>query len=294
MQTQTSNTLHNAIMEAGSKDRPPMLAPGNYIQWKSRIKRYINTKPNHELIYFCLTNPPYELGWKEKLVLDSEGNPTTATQKSSTMNPNNMNELDMEEATWDEATWDEVPKGINTTANSFGDFPPLSKVTSPRPLGDKDASNVHNIDDIAMLFDVPLNTVKDMDDFFQDLYPRPLGDKDASNVYNIDDIAMLFDVPLNTVKDMDDFFQDLYEYTSIPKSVPIVDDLSTKVSPSTDDNLSSKDSLGDPIVHLVYINTKSTSYAGVAGSSIMVQPQVSSFRLLVADLVFNGVNISIP
>nr|GEW76373.1 hypothetical protein [Tanacetum cinerariifolium] len=42
-----SNTLHNAIMEAGSKDRPPMLAPG----------------------------------WKEKFVLDSEGNPTTATQK---------------------------------------------------------------------------------------------------------------------------------------------------------------------------------------------------------------------
>nr|GEW21678.1 Gag-Pol polyprotein [Tanacetum cinerariifolium] len=27
MQTQTSNTLHNAIMEAGNKDRPPMLAP---------------------------------------------------------------------------------------------------------------------------------------------------------------------------------------------------------------------------------------------------------------------------
>nr|GEV75273.1 hypothetical protein [Tanacetum cinerariifolium] len=27
MQTQTSNTLHNVIMEAGSKDRLPMLAP---------------------------------------------------------------------------------------------------------------------------------------------------------------------------------------------------------------------------------------------------------------------------
>nr|GEX89121.1 hypothetical protein [Tanacetum cinerariifolium] len=27
MQTQTSNTLHNTIMEAGSKDRPPVLAP---------------------------------------------------------------------------------------------------------------------------------------------------------------------------------------------------------------------------------------------------------------------------
>nr|GEY65515.1 hypothetical protein [Tanacetum cinerariifolium] len=81
MQTQTSNTLHNAIMEAGSKDRPPMLAPGNYIQWKSRIKRYIDTKPNRELIHYYLENPPYELGWKEKSVLDAEGNPTTATEK---------------------------------------------------------------------------------------------------------------------------------------------------------------------------------------------------------------------
>ncbi|GKF13329.1 hypothetical protein Tco_0054791, partial [Tanacetum coccineum] len=35
LQTQTSNALHNSIIEAGSKDRPPMLAPSNYIQWKS-------------------------------------------------------------------------------------------------------------------------------------------------------------------------------------------------------------------------------------------------------------------
>nr|GEV41277.1 copia protein [Tanacetum cinerariifolium] len=31
LQTQTSNALHNAIMEAGGKDRPPMLAPGKSI-----------------------------------------------------------------------------------------------------------------------------------------------------------------------------------------------------------------------------------------------------------------------
>nr|GEW01253.1 retrovirus-related Pol polyprotein from transposon TNT 1-94 [Tanacetum cinerariifolium] len=37
MQTQTSNTLHNAIMEAGSKDRPPMLAPGSPITTTARI-----------------------------------------------------------------------------------------------------------------------------------------------------------------------------------------------------------------------------------------------------------------
>nr|GEZ49421.1 hypothetical protein [Tanacetum cinerariifolium] len=81
MQNQTSNTLHNAIMEAGSKDRPPMLAPGNYVQWKSRIKRYIDTKPNHELIHYCLENPPYELGWKDKEVPTSEGSFITRTKR---------------------------------------------------------------------------------------------------------------------------------------------------------------------------------------------------------------------
>ncbi|GJY63089.1 hypothetical protein Tco_0464549, partial [Tanacetum coccineum] len=68
LQTQSSNALHNAIMEAGSKDRPPMLALGNYVQWKSRIKRYIDTKPNSELIYYCLQNPPYTYQWTEKTV----------------------------------------------------------------------------------------------------------------------------------------------------------------------------------------------------------------------------------
>ncbi|GJS70702.1 hypothetical protein Tco_0703543 [Tanacetum coccineum] len=60
MQTQTSSALHNAIMKGGGKDCPSMLAPGNYFQWKSRIKRYIHTKSNHELIHLCLKNPPYQ------------------------------------------------------------------------------------------------------------------------------------------------------------------------------------------------------------------------------------------
>nr|GEY12849.1 ribonuclease H-like domain-containing protein [Tanacetum cinerariifolium] len=81
MQTQTSNTLHNAIMEAGSKDRPPMLAPGNYVQWRSRIKRYIDTKPNHKLFYYCLENPPYKLDWKDIKVPVSEGSPIATTAR---------------------------------------------------------------------------------------------------------------------------------------------------------------------------------------------------------------------
>ncbi|GJT15665.1 hypothetical protein Tco_0874371 [Tanacetum coccineum] len=80
LQTQKSNALHNAIMEAGGKDRPPMLAPGNYVQWKSRIKRYIKTKPNNELIHYCLQNPPYKFKWTGKTVLVAEGSSETTTE----------------------------------------------------------------------------------------------------------------------------------------------------------------------------------------------------------------------
>nr|GEX07965.1 hypothetical protein [Tanacetum cinerariifolium] len=81
MQTWTSNTLHNAIMEAGGKDRPPMLASGNYVQWKSRIKKYIDTKPNHELIHYCLKNPPYKYTCTDKAVPVTEGSSKTTTER---------------------------------------------------------------------------------------------------------------------------------------------------------------------------------------------------------------------
>ncbi|GKA39210.1 hypothetical protein Tco_0731761, partial [Tanacetum coccineum] len=51
----------------------------------------------------------------------------------------------------------------------------------------------------------------------------------------------------------------------------------------------------DHIIQFVDINIKSTSYAGAAGASVKDQPKVNSnFRTLVADPVFDGVNISIP
>nr|GFC22725.1 hypothetical protein [Tanacetum cinerariifolium] len=81
MQTQTSNALHNAIMEAGGKDLLPMLAPGNYVQRKSIIKRYIDTKPNHELIHYYLRNPPYEYKWNDKVVPVTEGGTETTTKR---------------------------------------------------------------------------------------------------------------------------------------------------------------------------------------------------------------------
>ncbi|GJU47038.1 hypothetical protein Tco_1204304 [Tanacetum coccineum] len=46
--------MHNNIMAAGSKDRPPMLGPGRYSQWRSRFLRYLDTKSNGEYLRKCI------------------------------------------------------------------------------------------------------------------------------------------------------------------------------------------------------------------------------------------------
>ncbi|GKF51657.1 hypothetical protein Tco_0148124, partial [Tanacetum coccineum] len=53
--------MHNNIMAAGSKDRPPMLGPGRYSQWRSRFLRYIDTKGNGEYLWKCIFDGPYKL-----------------------------------------------------------------------------------------------------------------------------------------------------------------------------------------------------------------------------------------
>ncbi|GKA48629.1 retrovirus-related pol polyprotein from transposon TNT 1-94, partial [Tanacetum coccineum] len=55
----TDSQMHNNIMAAGSKDRPPMLGPGRYSQWRSRFLRYIDTKNNGEGLKKCILNGPY-------------------------------------------------------------------------------------------------------------------------------------------------------------------------------------------------------------------------------------------
>ncbi|GJX54533.1 ribonuclease H-like domain-containing protein [Tanacetum coccineum] len=46
--------MHNNIMAAGSKERPPMLGPGRYSQWHSRFLRYLDTKSNGEYLRKCI------------------------------------------------------------------------------------------------------------------------------------------------------------------------------------------------------------------------------------------------
>ncbi|GJS79555.1 hypothetical protein Tco_0729436 [Tanacetum coccineum] len=51
--------MHNNIMAAGSRDRPPMLATGRYAQWRSCFLRYIDRRPKGDaLIKTILTMSP--------------------------------------------------------------------------------------------------------------------------------------------------------------------------------------------------------------------------------------------
>nr|GEW57487.1 hypothetical protein [Tanacetum cinerariifolium] len=56
----TDSQMHNNIMAAGSRDRPPMLAPGRYPQWRSRFLRYVDTRPNGEALRKCILSGPYK------------------------------------------------------------------------------------------------------------------------------------------------------------------------------------------------------------------------------------------
>nr|GEV24102.1 hypothetical protein [Tanacetum cinerariifolium] len=56
----TDSQMHNNIMVAGSRDRPPMLATGRYLQWPSRFLRYIDTIPNGDALRKCILSGPYK------------------------------------------------------------------------------------------------------------------------------------------------------------------------------------------------------------------------------------------
>ncbi|GKB83874.1 putative reverse transcriptase domain-containing protein, partial [Tanacetum coccineum] len=60
------NVLNPLMIEKCKSVKP-------WIEWKSRIKRYIDTKPNSELIHYCLQNPPYTYQWAEKIVPVAKG-----------------------------------------------------------------------------------------------------------------------------------------------------------------------------------------------------------------------------
>ncbi|GKC70381.1 zinc knuckle CX2CX4HX4C containing protein [Tanacetum coccineum] len=133
--------------------------------------------------------------------------------------------------------------------------------------------------DVAATFRVPLTTVGDLQKLINDI-DAGKHDELLSELTNEDRMETLealgsicnsIKVDRNnadgTIKTRSDYVLVCTERTTIPVTVS---------------------------VQSVDIN-KSTSYAGVAGGSAKDQPNVNSnFRTLVADPVFDGVNISIP
>ncbi|GJY68980.1 zinc knuckle CX2CX4HX4C containing protein [Tanacetum coccineum] len=145
--------------------------------------------------------------------------------------------------------------------------------------------------DVAATFGVPLTTVGDMHMLINDIEAGK-HDELLSEMTNDDRMETLdaLGTICNSIQAGRNVI--LNESDSMPNGVPSVKDPN---DPNADDNMHGMVSPSDPIVQSVDINTKSTSYAGAAGVSAKEQPKVNSnFRPLVADPVFNGVNISIP
>nr|GEX04504.1 hypothetical protein [Tanacetum cinerariifolium] len=86
--------MHNNIMAIGSRDRPPMLEPGRYPQWRLRFLRYVDTRPNCEALRKCIMSGPYKpttvLVQVVKAIDDSPAVPEHTTVETPTnMSPEN-------------------------------------------------------------------------------------------------------------------------------------------------------------------------------------------------------------
>ncbi|GJY54706.1 zinc knuckle CX2CX4HX4C containing protein [Tanacetum coccineum] len=113
------------------------------------------------------------------------------------------------------------------------------------------------------------------------------------------DVAATFGVPLTNVGDLHKLISDIEagKHGELLSGMTNDDRIETLDALEDLINLNVDESTipSDPIVQSVDINTKSTSYAGAAGASAKDQSKVhSNFCTLVADPVFDGVNISIP
>ncbi|GJW31884.1 zinc knuckle CX2CX4HX4C containing protein [Tanacetum coccineum] len=167
-------------------------------------------------------------------------------------------------------TYDGSPK----VSNSSPLVSPSTTINVPREL--------YSID-VAATFGVPLTTVGDLHKLITDIEAGK-HDELLSEMTNDDRMETLD--ALGTI--CNSIQANNINADVIPCKVSHVDD-------SINLNVDESTIPSDPIVQSVDINTKSTSYAGAAGASAKDQPKVNSnFRTLVADPVFDGVNISIP
>nr|GEY57619.1 hypothetical protein [Tanacetum cinerariifolium] len=82
--------MHNNIIAAGSRDRPPMLAPGRYPQWRSRFLRYVDTRPNGEALRKCIISGPYKPTTVLVQAVEAIDNSLAVLEHTTVETPTNM------------------------------------------------------------------------------------------------------------------------------------------------------------------------------------------------------------
>nr|GEU65262.1 hypothetical protein [Tanacetum cinerariifolium] len=86
----TEGQMHNNIMAVGSRDRPQMLAPGRYPQWRSRFLRYVDTRPNGESLRKCILSGPYKPTIVLVQVIKATDNSPAVPEHTTIETPTNM------------------------------------------------------------------------------------------------------------------------------------------------------------------------------------------------------------
>ncbi|GJW91602.1 hypothetical protein Tco_0169155 [Tanacetum coccineum] len=122
-------------------------------------------------------------------------------------------------------------------------------------------------------------------------------------LYNVD-AAATFGVPLTTVGDLDMLIKDIkagkhdesLSGMTNDKQMAVIDALGAICDTiKAENSIPSNSTPSDPIMQFVDINNNPASYARAVDASAKDQTKVNSnFRPLVADSIFDGVNISIP
>nr|GFB95263.1 hypothetical protein [Tanacetum cinerariifolium] len=86
----TDSQMHNNIMAAGSRDRPSMLAPGRYPQWRLRFLRYVDTRPNGEALRKCILSGPYKPTTVLEHAIEATDNSPAVAEHTTVETPANM------------------------------------------------------------------------------------------------------------------------------------------------------------------------------------------------------------
>nr|GEW23124.1 hypothetical protein [Tanacetum cinerariifolium] len=86
----TDSQMHNNIIAAGSRDRPPMLAPGRYPQWRLRFLRYVDTRPNGKALRKCILSEPYKSTTVLVHAVEATNNSPPVPEHTTVETPTNM------------------------------------------------------------------------------------------------------------------------------------------------------------------------------------------------------------